>query len=240
MMMKINKPFKGNWIKHGFETMYVIVGILVAFSLEDWNENRKAQNTELYILNELISGLSTDSSTFSFNIAMHNQAIKSCEIILKALNEDGVYNDSLASHFAAINNYTVFASARGAYESLKSMGFETLSNKSLRLEIIDLYDQMYITLQTNEKILIDDIHELKRNFYPDLFDRFQVVVPVEPYYTGEMTPVDFQQLKLNQQFKYHIRSLQAAHSFYNWQNRFIVDKATSLINSCRKEIKRLE
>ena len=40
-MMKIIKGFKGNWIRHGFETLYVIVGILVAFSLDDWNESRK-------------------------------------------------------------------------------------------------------------------------------------------------------------------------------------------------------
>ena len=38
-MKKIIKHFKENWIKHGFETLYVIVGILVAFSLDDWNED---------------------------------------------------------------------------------------------------------------------------------------------------------------------------------------------------------
>ena len=47
--MKTNKNLKGNWVRHGFETLYVIVGILVAFSLNDWNENRKAQNAELSI-----------------------------------------------------------------------------------------------------------------------------------------------------------------------------------------------
>ena len=72
--MKIIKHFKGNWVRHGFETLYVIVGILVAFSLNDWNENRKAQNTELSILNELISGLEMDSFTLNFNIDKHDQA----------------------------------------------------------------------------------------------------------------------------------------------------------------------
>lgn len=237
--MKISKQFKGNWIKHGFETLYVIVGILVAFSLEDWNENRKANNTEIYILNELISGLSADSSTFSFNNAKHNQAIRSCEIILNALNGDEVYNDSLAFHFAAINYYTILGSNRGAYESLKSMGFETISNKSLRLQIIDIYERMYTVFKANEKILVDEIQELKRNFYPYHFDKFLVLIPTEPYYGGEMIPVDFQQLKLNQQSKYHIRSLRAAHSFFNMQNRYVADKINSLINACQDEIKRL-
>ncbi len=119
--MKNIKDFKGNWVRHGFETLYVIVGILIAFSLNDWNENRKAQNTEISILNELIKGLKMDSSTLIFNIDKHNQAIQSCEIVLQALNEADEFNDSLAFHFAAVHYYTVFASTRGAYESLKSM-----------------------------------------------------------------------------------------------------------------------
>jgi predicted negative regulator of RcsB-dependent stress response len=123
-MNKIISHLKENWIRHVFETLYVIVGILIAFSLNDWNEKRKARLTEISMLNELITELSSDFSTLDFNIAKHNQAIKSCEIVLKALNEAEEYNDSLAYHFAAVNYYTTFASNRGAYESLKSMGLK--------------------------------------------------------------------------------------------------------------------
>ncbi len=56
-------------IRHGFETLYVSIGILIAFSLNDWNEKRKARITEISILNELLTGLSADSSTLKFNIA---------------------------------------------------------------------------------------------------------------------------------------------------------------------------
>ncbi len=34
-MKKIINHLKENWIKHGFETLYVIVGILMAFGLSD-------------------------------------------------------------------------------------------------------------------------------------------------------------------------------------------------------------
>ena len=211
----------------------------MAFSLNDWNESRKARITEVSILNELITGLSMDSYTLNFNMDKHNQAIKSCEIVLKALNETDEFNDSLAYHFAAVHYYTTFNSVRGAYESLKSMGFESISNKSLRFEIIDLYDQWYTMLQTNQKILIDDILELKRNFLQDHFDKFLVFIPQDPYYAGEMIPVDFKQLKLNQQYKYHVRSLHAGHSFFNTVNSVVVNKVDSLISSCQKEVTRL-
>ncbi len=239
-MKKIISHLKENWIRHGFETLYVIIGILIAFSLNDWNEKRKARITEISILNELIIGLSSDSVSLKFNIDMHNQAIKSCEIVLKALNELAVYNDSLAFHFAAVHYYTVFASVRGPYESLKSMGFESISNKSLRFEIIDLYDQWYSILLANQSILVNDIHELKRNFHQDHFDKFLVVIPQEPWYGGEMIPVDFKQLKFNQQYKYHVRSLHASHSFFNFINSDVVNRVESLISSCQKEFNRLE
>jgi hypothetical protein len=238
--MKNIKDFKGNWVRHGFETLYVIVGILIAFSLNDWNENRKAQNTEISILNELIKGLKMDSYTLNFNIDKHNQAIKSCEIVLQALNEADEFNDSLAFHFAAVHYYTVFASTRGAYESLKSMGFKSITNKSLRFAIIDLYDQWYTILLTNQNILVNDIHELKRNFHQDHFDKFLVVIPQDPWYGGEMIPVDFKQLKFNQQYKYHIRSLHAGHSLYNAINSVLTNKVDSLIISCQKEVERLK
>jgi len=239
-MKKIINHLKENWIRHGFETLYVIVGILIAFSLNDWNEDRKARITEISLLNELITGLSVDSYTLNFNIDKHNQAIKSCEIILRSLNEVEEYHDSLAHHFAAVHYYTTFASARGAYESLKSMGFESISNESLRFTIIDLYDQWYTILQTNQKILTGDIHDLKRNFHQDHFDKFLVLVPNDPIYAGEMIPVDFKQLKVNQQYKYHIRTLHASHSAFSALNRHVSTKVDSLKSYCQEEVKRLE
>jgi len=61
-------------------------------------------------------------------------------------------------------------------------------------------------------------YELKRNFHQNHFDKFLVVIPQDPWYGGEMIPVDFKQLKFNQQYKYHIRSLLAGHSHYSSLN----------------------
>lgn len=227
-------------IRHGFETLYVSIGILIAFSLNDWNEKRKARITEISILNELLTGLSADSSTLKFNIAKHNQATKSCEIVLKALNEIEEYNDSLAYHFAAVHYYTTFASNRGAYESLKSMGFESISSKPLRIKIIDLYDRRYSILQTNQRILTDDIHDLKRNFNQDLFDKFLVFSTEPPFYAGEMIPVDFKELKAIQPYKYHISTLHTSHSVFSTLNSFVYAEVESLKSLCQDEIKQLE
>ena len=40
-MNKILKHLKKNWIRHGFETLAVLLGVLAAFTLNSWYEGRK-------------------------------------------------------------------------------------------------------------------------------------------------------------------------------------------------------
>ena len=100
------------------EIVLVVIGILIALQVNNWNENRKNRIYEKRILNELIVSLSRDLSTLEYNFELHKQAIKSSEIVLNALTENEQFNDSLAFHFAAVYYYTRFDCYRGAYESL--------------------------------------------------------------------------------------------------------------------------
>ncbi len=179
------------------EIVLVMIGILLALQVNNWNENRKERILEIGMLNELVVGLTSDINILNFNIEKHNQATKSCEIVLNALSGSEKFADSLAYHFAAVNYYTRFESSKGAYESLKSKGFEIISNDSLRFEIINLYDQQYKIIQENSKIEIELILELRTNFNQNYFDKFVIFNERYPHYGGEMIPNDFNQLKLN-------------------------------------------
>lgn len=218
------------------EIVLVMVGILLALQIDNWNESKKARITEISMLNELITSLSADSTALSIDIAYHNQAIKSSEIIMNVLDSEGQFNDSLARHFASINNYTTFASALGPYESLKSMGFETISNKSLRLEIISLYDHGYRILKNNETILTEDIQELKRDFYKEHFVEFQVIIPDPPYYAGKMVPNNFNELMKNKSFKYFVRTLNTSHAIFNVLIKMNIERVSELKRKCQEEI----
>jgi hypothetical protein len=56
MKIKFFRHLKSDWFRYGFETIAVIVGILVAFALENWNDNRKTQIE----LNEIVLALKND------------------------------------------------------------------------------------------------------------------------------------------------------------------------------------
>ena len=58
--MKIFKHLKSEWFRYGFETLAVVVGILVAFALDNWNESRKVRIEENKVLEEINIALKTD------------------------------------------------------------------------------------------------------------------------------------------------------------------------------------
>ena len=54
-IMKILKHLRSDWFRYGFETLAVVVGILIAFALDNWNEHRKEDNLEIQYLNGMLS-----------------------------------------------------------------------------------------------------------------------------------------------------------------------------------------
>lgn len=64
-MNKIINHFKANWVRHGFETLVVVVGILVAFGLNNWNENRKERLVEKELLEDLQKDLISNRTLLS-------------------------------------------------------------------------------------------------------------------------------------------------------------------------------
>ncbi len=67
--MKIFKHLRSDWFRYGFETLAVIVGILVAFALDNWNEERKQDLIEIEYLNGLKSDLANDTVYYNSRIA---------------------------------------------------------------------------------------------------------------------------------------------------------------------------
>ena len=44
--MKIFKHLRSEWFRYGFETLAIVLGILIAFALDNWNDGRKQKEIE--------------------------------------------------------------------------------------------------------------------------------------------------------------------------------------------------
>ncbi len=87
------KPLK--YLRYAIgEIILVVIGILIAVSINNWKETRKKENLEIVLLYELIENLKNDIEDMKLNLGFHEQGIKSAEIILSVFEERLPYQDS--------------------------------------------------------------------------------------------------------------------------------------------------
>ena len=59
----VNEGKTSKYLKYALgEIVLVIIGILMALQINNWNENRKEQKLELYLLNQIKTDIQSDSS----------------------------------------------------------------------------------------------------------------------------------------------------------------------------------
>ncbi len=77
--MKFLKHLKDNWFRYGFETLAIVVGILAAFALESWNDQRKTQLAADVYSQKIISDIVADTIKI-------NRLIDNCMIIQESID----------------------------------------------------------------------------------------------------------------------------------------------------------
>ncbi len=78
-MKKLLYNLRDNWIKYGFETLAVTIGILGAFALDNWNENRKQQLNDIEFLKNLKNEIVLDTVSLSNRIIYYYEINKNIE-----------------------------------------------------------------------------------------------------------------------------------------------------------------
>ena len=121
----INENKMGKYFKYAIgEILLVVIGILIALQINNWNENKKANDKEHQVLTEIISDLEYTASDLDrvINKRTNNlkRTINSIKTIIAALENDYPYHDSLAYHFRAANSYDDIDFKTSGYESLVS------------------------------------------------------------------------------------------------------------------------
>ena len=132
-----NKPLK--YMRYAIgEIVLVVIGILIALSINNWNENRKEKQLEKALLLELRENLQSDISHHKHQIITQNEHIEHIKGLIKHLNSKLPFNDSL--NFIRVVYFENYQVNRSAYETLKNRGFEKLSSKELKTELSKYYD----------------------------------------------------------------------------------------------------
>jgi len=122
------------------EILLVVIGILIALQVNNWNEGRKDKKFEQEILSLIDQNLEQDSVSLSFELSNTKLAIHLTNRLLEQVRIKN-YNDSLNYWMGKIICFERFRSQSSAYEMLKAKGLENISDKTLQMSLISYYDE---------------------------------------------------------------------------------------------------
>jgi hypothetical protein len=204
--MEQNKT--GKYLKYAIgEIILVVIGILIALSINNWNENRISKIKETGILKDFQDGLKFDILQLDSIIVHYERAKFSINTVLFHLEDNLPNSDSLTSHF--FNTTLIYDSGGltiGVYETLKSTGLNLISNKKIRDLIISVYDEHNPWMEDWEKRYIDLIFEAQKNIYNSRFTDFWGGDYRDRKVIGTMHPINYETLKNDNEYKYLLRS----------------------------------
>ena len=126
----------GTYFKYAIgEIILVVIGILIALQINNWNENRKLQNEELNLLLEVKSNLEVTLNNFRNDTIFNSQSINQLRKIEKYISDDLTYNKELDIAFGMFGVWYSPYPISTAYTTLKTKGLDIISNNKEKRRI---------------------------------------------------------------------------------------------------------
>jgi hypothetical protein len=182
------------------EIILVVIGILIALQINNWNENRKDRFVEKTMLQAINNDIKTDISAIKSMLALElNMLSSNRELISILKDKQSKFRPEYKRTFKLINRYGVFFPQKMGYETLKSKGLEIIRNDHLRSEIVSLYDFQY----GNTAEIMDIKKQMFLNSNP-IFNTF-----LETLDDGSRVPNDFNAVKNSALFMNYLTQITA-------------------------------
>lgn len=120
------------------EILLVVIGILIALQINNWNEKRKESANELKFLRELRSDFLFSQNDLNQNITKASNLAHNCDSLLALLRlpKDEVEPDKFFSYVRKLGAYSTFNPSNGALKNLISSGnLNIIKSDSLRMHL---------------------------------------------------------------------------------------------------------
>ncbi|MBT8294775.1 MAG: hypothetical protein KJN70_16025 [Eudoraea sp.] len=209
------------------EILLVVIGILIALQINNWNEDRKLKQFEYRILKDIETSMERNFNQLDRCLSANKKAIISADLILKHLDENLPYNDSLDFHFSRAFEWCSPVFNNAGYESLKTYGTNLVTNETIRQEL-GIYDSgwMETLAQRQEEYFFNTAS-------PVLTELFEIVAM-----RTQMKPFDYEQLGKSNKFISILKTSKENRKeqirwYEQWQQSFV-----SLDNMIKTELKK--
>ena len=227
------------------EIVLVVIGILIALSISNWNEREKLKVEEIKFLKNFKQSLNEDIKYNDFRFDKYMSNKESISILLNHLEQDLPYHDSLNYHFANTTQTWIPKINTEVFEALKSNDLNLISNDDLRDGLVSYYSWSNNAFDKQIAQYVQRIEDANSTLFNSRFnamwngnyEKYRETKIFDDLEI-EMIPNNYSQLKMDKEFMYFLRSLR--NQFY-WEieesQMGLNEKVNALIKLIDSELK---
>ena len=213
------------------EIVLVVIGILIALQINNWNEHRKLQSEELNLLADIKTNLVVTLKNLQQDTLGNGKYLRYYLKIEKYIDNNLPYSEELDSAFGCLTFWSSPYITTTAYNTLESKGLDLIKNETLKNEIVNIYEVKF-------KILMIDYDksewELSQNVVIPFFSKHIRRFHEKSLFLAR--PNDFESLKKNEEFlnilSMIIRQRKRGFDFY----KDVMNDLHKLIDAIDKEL----
>jgi len=204
------------------EIVLVVIGILIALSINNWNEKRKLLIDERIVLTGVLNDIKKDTIDLNFNRQGYKTLIEMDSIILEHLMNKKEQSELFTGYFEYVTSEDFILTLHSSsFDEAKQKGLTTEANNPIWTRINRLYNFYYPELIHFEHEYIR--YKTNRNLFP-IFNDF---LELDSFNDGLVTINDknYNQLLTNKKFH---------HKFY--QTKLIFEETLSRYDAVYLEL----
>ncbi len=233
----------GKYFKYAIgEILLVMIGILLALQVNNWNENRKKEVIEIQFLKRLVKDLASDTLYFTGRIKVSNDIIANNYKYIHQAYEEIKNMEDFQDLVSLFNwNSTHFVCQNSTYLELLNAGLLNIfKNRELKVDLIILYKEYEIASshikEFNEFSSVALGKTQLTNFTKywehssDLFDEPYMFNKTEWQFINDPTSDKFKRLEATANTYYF------KHKYFRDYYIDLKEKATILINDIEREL----
>ncbi len=237
------------------EILLVMIGILLALKVNNWNEDRKQNLVEVEFLKGFKGDLEADLASIEKISPIVEISKSSINFMLDYMKRDLPWDDSLKYHFGNISADWNTPFAYSTYESITSNDWSIIGNKNLRENLISYYRSSDHTARQKD-IYTNELFEISRTIWRTRFEGFWETnyeewkeennydswenwKPIDNI--GYAIPLDFERLKSDSEYRYSIIHLRNISDWFKEMSYInLKAKAEKLLQAIAEELDKLE
>jgi len=234
----------GKYFKYAIgEIILVVIGILIALSINNWNTKENERELEIKYLNQIKSSLENSKLNLTERLDRNKGILKSGELLLEHLKDKKPLNDTITRLFIIPKYDHSIKLSTAAFENLKNDGLSLISNDSLKIAVIDIYEQEITLIQNTfanqmenyNTSIVDPFYN--KHFELDYNKHFELdTKTIKPLFI----PNNYEDLLQNREMKNMLSSINGLRFYSIALYESVIEKIRKIIIKVENEIKILE